>query len=324
MLLRAWIVCLAVVVGSSSSPAQSTVPTAIQRKLRAIGYSSPYAESMEIYRPLLAAAPKDGIEVVKDLEYGEHRRNRLDLYRPSDLAEAPVFVFVHGGGYSSGDRDLNSEVYGNIPTYFARHGMLAINATYRLAPDASWPSGAQDMGALVRWIRMNATSYGGDPEQIFMMGHSAGATHVATYAFDSRFQPADGTGLSGVVLVSGRYDLTWDPDDPSLKGVRRYFGDDRSLYGSRSVITHVANSDVSAMLVIAEYDQRNLVATTGQLFVALCERDDGRCPRLVQLKYHNHFSEVLHINTSDDLLGKEIVDFVTVGAQRQQERSRAR
>ena len=171
---------------------------------------------------------------------------------------------------------------------------------------------------------MNAASYGGDPEQIFMMGHSAGATHVATYAFDSRFQPADGAGLSGVVLVSGRYDLTWDPDDRSLQGVRRYFGADRSLYASRSVITHVANSDVPAMLVIAEYDQRNLVATTGQLFVALCERDDGRCPRLLQLKYHNHFSEVLHINTSDDLLGKEIVDFVTMGAQRQQGRSRAR
>ncbi len=324
MLSRVSMVCLAVVAFSSSSGAQSTVPTGIQRKLTAIGYSSPYAESMEIYQPLLAAVPKDGVDVIKDIGYGEHPRNKLDLYRPADLAKGPVFVFVHGGGYSSGDRDLNSEVYGNIPTYFARHGMLSINATYRLAPEASWPSGAQDIAALVSWIQANAASYGGDPEQIFMMGHSAGATHVATYAFDSRFQPADGTGLSGIVLVSGRYDLAWDPDDPGLKGVRQYFGNDPSLYGPRSVITHVANSEVTAMLVIAEYDQRNLVATTGQLFVALCERDDGRCPRLVQLKYHNHFSEVLHINTTDDLLGNEIVDFVTVGARRQRERSRAR
>ncbi len=126
------------------------------------------------------------------------------------------------------------------------------------------------------------------------------------------------------MLVSGRYTIKSDPDDPGLDGIRLYFGDDPAGYPSRSVVNQVANSEVPVMLVISEYDQRNLVETTGELFVALCDRDDGRCPRFLQLKYHNHMSEISHINTSDDLLGREILEFMTVGAARQRANARAR
>jgi acetyl esterase/lipase len=221
-------------------------------------------------------------------------------------------VYVHGGGYSTGDRDLCPLVYANVPTYFARNGLLAMSATYRLAPEAAWPSGAEDMRALVGWIRKNARANGGNPDRLFLMGHSAGATHVATYAFDARFQPPEGHGLAGIVLVSGRYRLRWDPDDPSLDSIRDYFGRDPNLYESRSVVTHVPGSDVEAMLVIAERDQTNLVETSGELFTALCRRDEGRCPRFLQLRHHNHLSEVLHINTGDEILGREILDFVAL------------
>ncbi|HEY7698133.1 MAG TPA: hypothetical protein VIE88_06930, partial [Vicinamibacteria bacterium] len=149
-------------------------------------------------------------------------------------------------------------------------------------------------------------------------------THVATYGFDPRFQPPEGHGVEGVILLSGRYRLRWDPDDPSLDSIREYFGADPVLYESRSVISHVPGSDVPAMLVVAEFDQRNLVETTGELFVALCERNDGRCPRFLQLRHHNHLSEVIHINSDDELLGREVLDFIEKGARRQRENARAR
>ena len=303
---------------------QSTVPEELREPLDNIGFGPSAGPSMELYQPLLAQAPRGGIEVVKDLQYGPYSRNLLDVYRPEGIDGAPILIFVHGGGYLSGDRDLNEEVYGNVPTFFARNGLLGINATYRLATEASWPSGAEDMGFLIEWVKDHAPEYGGDPEQIFLMGHSAGATHAASYAFDSRFQPPEGHGLAGVVLVSGRYRLDWDPDDPGLEGIRRYFGTDPDLYPSRSPITHVPNSEIPALLVLAEYDMRGLVGTTGELFVELCRRDDGRCPRILQLRYHNHLSEIHHINTADDLLGNEILDFVHHGSARQLERSRAR
>jgi len=64
---------------------------------------------------------------------------------------------------------------------------------------------------------------------------------------------------------------------------------------------------------ISEFDQLNLAGTTGELFVELCKRDGGRCPRLVQLKYHNHSSEVSHFNSQDDYLGSEIIEWANDG-----------
>jgi len=321
----ALLAALAVTIGlPASARAQSTVPGDIRARLVEIGFSSPYAASDSIYVPLLARAPKDGVAVTKDLAYGPHPRHRLDTYVPDGASGAPILVYIHGGGYSTGERDINPEIYGNVLFYVARHGLVGVNATYRLAPEASWPSGAEDMREIVRWVKAHAAELGGDPDRIFMMGHSAGATHVATYAFDPRFQPSEGHGLAGIVLVSGRYVIKDDPDDPSLEGIRTYFGSDPAAYPSRSVVTHIPDSDVPVLLAMAEYDQRNLVETTGELFVALCDRDDGRCPRLIQLRYHNHMTEIAHINTSDDLFGREILDFIREGADRQRANARAR
>jgi hypothetical protein len=119
-----------------------------------------------------------------------------------------------------------------------------------------------------------------------------------------------------VILVSGRYVIESDPDDPSLAGIRDYFGKDPAGYPSRSVVNAVPESSVPAMLVVTEHDQRNLVATSGELFTALCKRDDGRCPRFVQLKYHNHLSEIHHINTPM-IFWAEILRFINEGAERQ-------
>lgn len=302
---------------------QSTVPEELRARLDSIGFSSPSAPSLEIYGPLLRQAP-GGVRVTADQSYGAHERNRLDVYDPGGLSGAPVLLYVHGGGYVSGDKNVTAEVYANIPTFFARNGVLGVNATYRLAPGAPWPAGIEDVRAMVAWVRAHAADFGGDPDRIFLMGHSAGATHVAGYAFDARFHPPEGSGVAGVILVSGRYRVEADPDDPGFGSVRQYFGSDPEAYPSRSVVHHVPGSEVPAFLVVSEYDQRNLVATSGEMFDALCRRDGGRCPRFLQLRYHNHLSEVYHINTGDDLLGQEVLDFIRSGADRQRARARLR
>ncbi len=311
-------------VVATSLSGQTTTPENIRDRLIEVGFSSPYAAMDELYLPLLAQAPQADVAVTKDIAYGSNDRHKLDVYQPAGLSNAPVFVFIHGGGYRSGERDISEEIYGNVLHYFTRHGMLGINATYRLAPEASWPSGAEDMRGVIDWVKEHAAEYGGDPSRIFMMGHSAGATHVATYALDPRFQPPEGHGLSGIVLVSGRYVIKSDPEDPTFDGIRLYFGEDPAGYPTRSVVNHVPSSNVPAMLVVSEYDQRNLVETTGELFTALCDRDDGRCPRFIQLKYHNHMSEISHINTADDYLGREILEFIGEGAGRLKANAAAR
>lgn len=271
------------------------------------------AKTLEVYTPILAAMPKDGVTVTRDLAYGEDPRHRLDMFRPEGKSGMPVVVFLHGGAYVAGERRLNDEVYGNVPMYFARQGMIGVNATYRLAPAAKWPAASQDVATLVRWLKANVASQGGDPNRIYLIGHSAGATHVASYAFIRSLQPPEGTGLAGLVLMSGRYMFDPSPDDPNLKNFQAYFGADRSTYPQQSPINHVKTAPkIPTHIVIAEYDNPDLDTQGAMLMAAYCERDRA-CPRFTRLEKHNHLSMTFQFNTRDDALGREIVEFIQRG-----------
>jgi triacylglycerol lipase len=69
-----------------------------------------------------------------------------------------------------------------------RNGMVGVNMTYRLAPQAKWPAAQEDIGSAIAWIKANAAAQGGDPNRIYLMGHSAGASHVANYMSHSQFR----------------------------------------------------------------------------------------------------------------------------------------
>ncbi len=222
-------------------------------------------------------------------------------------------MFIHGGAYVRGDRNINNEVYANVATYFVRQGMVGVNATYRLAPSAQWPAAAEDVGALVKWLQANGSTYGGDGQRIYLVGHSAGATHVATYAYLNSLQPTKGPGIAGMVLMSGRYLIDPQADDPNLANVQAYFGANTALYAARSPINHVKNaSAIPTFIVVAEYDNPDIDTQGALLFTALCERDRA-CPRFKRMEHHNHLSETYQFNTADDALGREIIEFIRRG-----------
>jgi len=311
---------LALLLAAAPALAQvSNMPAHVPQRLAEVGpawgkdIGGNIEKTLEVYTPLLAVAPKQGITVQRDLAYGPDSRHRADIFRAEGLKNAPVVVFLHGGAYVRGDRDVNAEVYGNVPIYFARQGMLGINATYRLAPAAQWPAAAQDVASLVGWLKTNAARYGGDPNRIYLIGHSAGATHVATYLYLKELQPATGHGVAGVVLMSGRYHFDPHPSDPNLKNFQAYFGTDRVQYPARSPITHVKSAaPLPTFIVIAEYDNPDLDTQGALLLAALCERDRA-FPRFTRLEKHNHLSMVYQFNTADDALGGEILEFIRRG-----------
>ncbi len=305
--------------GGSARAQVEKLPPYLQETLAEIGpvyqkdIRTNIAATVAAFLPLLKAAPKDGVTVTKNKSYGTDPKQILDVYQPTPRIGAPVVVFVHGGAYVRGDKDENGEVYGNIATWFARQGMLGINATYRLAPAAKWPSGAQDVGGMVAWAKANAAQYGGNPDRIILIGHSAGATHVASYMFDKSLQPPEGAGIAGAVLISGRYRVNFDAADPNGRNMQSYFGDDEAQYSNRSPINHIRDgARIPVFVVVTEYENPDLDVRGAELFSALCERD-GICPRFVRLNRHNHLSEVLAFNTPDEYLGRQILDFIVRG-----------
>ena len=113
------------------------------------------------YAPLLAAAPKDGITVTRNIAYGAHARQVADIFQPANVkvkgnaGGAPVVVFVHGGAFVRGDKRTSDEIYDNVMYWFARQGYLGINIEYRLAPDSPYPGGADDIAAAMAWLHAN-------------------------------------------------------------------------------------------------------------------------------------------------------------------------
>jgi acetyl esterase len=306
------------------------LPESARRTLAEIGpvWGSDIARHRDLvlqaYRPLLAAAPKTGVTVTRDLAYGTHPRQVLDVYRHRYAAGVPVVLFVHGGAFVRGDKDIDGEVYANVLYYFARHGYLGVNMEYRRAPEFKYPSGAEDVAAAVAWVREHAGEYGGDPERIFLIGHSAGGTHVGSYAYDpgaidpSAVGPgmvgpgavAPAPAVSGLVLLSSRLRVDALPGNPNAEAVRAYFGVDESKYEQLSPLVHGARSALPVFIAIAEYENPYLDVYGAELFYRIATAR-GRAPRFLRLPRHNHISLVAHLNSEEDILGSEIRDFLT-------------
>jgi len=162
------------------------------------------------------------------------------------------------------------------------------------------------VAGVVKWLKENGAKYGGDPEKIFLFGHSAGAAHVATYLFHKELQPENGAGVSGAILMSGQYKL--NPANPRPFD-KAYYGSDTDKYAEMSAINHLEGLQVPLFIIFAEFAPHQIEMQSVELFEALC-RKDKHCPRLTRIKDHNHISEAVHINTSDISIGPEIIDFI--------------
>jgi acetyl esterase/lipase len=287
------------------------MPSEIEWKLAEIGAVINPAETAKLYAPLQETEPYPGIKVERDLEYGPDARHVLDVFAPDqeNSAPRPVLIYVHGGAFTGGNkREPGSPFYDNIVLNAARNGFIGVNITYRLAPQHRWPAGAEDVAAAVRWVNENIAAHGGDPARVFLMGHSAGAVHTASYVANGRFHGAEGPALAGAIFLSGLYEFASAPPGPPEKA---YFGDDPVKLAEGSTLGKLPASPTPLMLVHAELDPPSFIEQAKLLNEALCKAN--RCPRFVQLPKHNHMSEVYAINTPDTDLSDEIVAFVKSG-----------
>ena len=300
---------------SVSAQAQTTVPSAIPAdiaaQLQKMGRTINPPAVGAIYAPRqLDKEPYQGVRVERDLAYGSDARNLLDVFVPTAASAAPrkVFVFVHGGGFVRGDkRGAGSPFYDNVMLWAAKHNMIGVNMTYRLAPKDVYPAGAEDIGKALGWIAKNIASRGGDPAQVFLMGQSAGAVHVASYVADTKLHPAQSPSLKGALMLSGLFNIT-----PNLMAseppVKIYFGDDASKLADRSALFGLLQTRVPLWVADSELDPPAFTLQVDILNQALCKV--GRCPAFIRFAGHSHMSEIYSINSDDPTIGNAMWDFV--------------
>lgn len=293
---------------TQTSGQEAGMPPDIAAKIAALGRVIDPPKSAVLYAPLHEKEPYAGVRVARDTSYGPDPRNRLDVFTAeSSGTPRPVLVYVHGGGFIAGDkRAPNSPFYDNIHLWAVRNGMVGVNITYRLAPAATWPAGAEDMGRALDWIAANIRAHGGDPARVYLMGNSAGATHVADYLAHAALQKLPARPVAGAILLSGVYDLTaFDVQ----QGTRQYFGEVAARYAERSPIHGLLKSAVPLLVSQAELDPAAFEAQALQLRDALCKSARG-CQGFVVLQKHNHLTQVQAINTGDTTLTRQVLKFM--------------
>jgi len=207
--------------------------------------------------PLIAAEQK----AHRGLAYAEPKNERqmLDVYAPNEGKNHPVVVWIHGGSWKAGDKASIQKK----PQAFADKGFVFVSTNYRFVPNVTVKKMTGDIAKAIRWVHDHAKEYGGDPNSIFVIGHSAGAHLAALVCTDDRYLKAEGLPLSiikGCVPVDvSVYDIPKRLKDggsvppASFKAV---FGETEESQLELSPATHVAKGkNIPSFLILHVADR---------------------------------------------------------------------
>jgi acetyl esterase/lipase len=262
--------------------------------------------SWALLRPFHEKVGYTAPKIHRDRAYGDHPRRRLDVHTGGDAKEqaAPVVLFVHGGGFVGGDKKVpGSPAYDHIGAWAVRNGWVGVTITYRLAPEHTWPAGAQDVAAAVQWVRDNIADYGGDPARIVVTGHSAGCVHVASFIAGQGGGSLD--GVRGAGLLSGFYLI---PDEDRGELERAYYGDAPSK--KVSTLPGLLETGIPLIFAVAERDPEFSHHQVARLTAAWMDARKA-VPQVVWSEGHNHVSQIGSIGVDDLALGAQLARFVS-------------
>lgn len=212
-----------------------------------------------------AVSPGGAVQATSALRYGQDARNTLDVYRPAAGAQnAPVIVFFYGGNWVSGKR----QDYAFVGRALAARGFVVVIPDYRLYPQVRYPDFLVDGAAAVTWTVREIAAHGGDPKNIYLMGHSAGAYNAAMLALDPRWLEQQGmtrSMLRGWIGLAGPYDFL-PVQNPTTKPV---FNAPDTPPDSQP-LSHVSDLAPPALLIAANNDKTvNPVRNTGGMAAKL-------------------------------------------------------
>ena len=232
---------------------------------------------------LILASLSQAQEVKRDISYDDPapERQSLDVYSPRGAKNRPVVFWIHGGGWQAGDK---AEVQ-RKPQAFVEKGFVFVSTNYRLLPDVDMATIVRDVARSIHWVHDHIAEYGGDPNRILVMGHSAGAQLAALICIDDRYLKEEGLSLpiiKGCVPVDGdTYDVPAIIEtaetrrrvhgQPQVKfGHREKFGNDPAKHRDLSAVTHVGGGKgIPPFLILYVADHPDTTAQAQRLAAAL-------------------------------------------------------
>ncbi len=263
----------------------------------------------------------DDLQIDRDIAYDakagvDAKRLSLDVYRKrADESPRPVMVMIHGGGWRIGDKGHRS-VGVDKARLFVDHEFVYVSINYRLSPAVTHPAHVEDVAAAIAWVHDQIAVYNGNPDRIFVMGHSAGAHLAALVSTDERRLKAHGKDLSaikGTILLDGAgYDVAAQMKLNRLATSSMYrdaFTDDESTQRDASPIRHVAaGKSIPPFLIIPIASRPDSCLQSQRLAKAI--NDVQGKARVYIAADKTHSSLNTEIGTEADNPSAEIIKFI--------------
>jgi acetyl esterase/lipase len=170
------------------------------------------------FQVLNSTVPKSGYLATLDLAYGDNARQRLDVYRPRKAGNGKVVIFFYGGSWRTGSKTD----YRFVAEALTSRGFIVVLPDYRVYPEVMFPKFLEDSATAVRWVHDHISRFSGDPNNIYLMGHSAGAHIAALLTLDAHYLADVGLErktIRATAGLSGPYDFTPNPWDRPVFGL---------------------------------------------------------------------------------------------------------
>ena len=267
-----------------------------------------------VARPSQAPIIAANTIIRRDVAYvaGGAEKQKMDLYLPAGAANAPVVIYVHGGEWTKGDKTELSYK----PRFCNENGIILASINYRLSGTDKHPAQVEDVAAAIRWLRDHAGEMGGDPQQIFLLGHSAGCHLVTLVGLDPRplgkvgMKPAD---LKGVISWSGgAFDLEKKVADGGMYAtyIRMNFGLEAACWRDASPANHVGDVREKPRFLFASAGDGNASSKVAAEQLAARIGAAGGDARCVTLAGKDHFYSDHDLGGPGDKTGAILLEFV--------------
>jgi acetyl esterase/lipase len=270
----------------------------------------------------LIASQSQGQHLKLNIPYmtGGGPRHVLDIQTPEGAKDLPVVFWIHGGGWQGGDKsDVQIK-----PRVFNEQGFVFVSTNYRLLPEVEMSVLIQDVAKSLGWVHKHIAEYGGDPQRIFVMGHSAGAQLAALLCIDERYLKAEGvpfSALKGCVPVDGdTYDIPAIITTAEIRqmvhgfplpeyGHRAKFGNDPKKHIDFSAVTHVAKGKgIPPFLILHVAGHPDVTAQAKKLGMVLEKAEVPVTVFGARESTHNKLNADLGV--PDDPATKELLKFL--------------
>lgn len=258
---------------------------------------------------LNALVPENGYQKLADKAYGDHNRQKLDIYLPDTMTSAhplKTVVFFYGGSWDSGSKTD----YKFVAEALTSAGYIVVIPDYRLYPEVVFPKFVEDGALAVTWVFEHISEYGGDAADVFLAGHSAGAHIAALLSLDASYLAKYGhhpTDVTATIGLAGPYDFL----PLQSERLKQIFGPEPQRWQSQPI--HFVQGNNPPMLLLVGNKDRTVLPKNSLNLASEIEQKNG-VVELIEFDDLNHVAMVSHL--AKPLRGKgelrqTMIDFIS-------------